>query len=578
MLRAAAILASLWICAGKAAAQEPSPAKDTCQDGMAVSVAAGKKFCVKPGSGESFKDCPECPEMVAVPAGTFIMGSPESEPGREPRLKGSERPRHSVTFGRPFAVGQFSITVGEYMACVKDGGCRPPEWDEPGSQYNIKTGSNDLYRSLGDALTGDRYPIFGVSWDDAKAYAAWLSNKTGKEYRLLSEAEREYVTRAGTEWPFWWGSSISTTQANYNGNYTYDGSAKGEFRKTALPVKSFSPNPWGLYQVHGNVWEWTEDCWHKNYLLAPSDGSAWTGEDCSRRVVRGGDFTNDPGVLRAAARINLYPGDRYDGVGFRLARILYESFKDCPECPEMVVIPAGNFTMGSPESDGREKPPHGVTFAKPFAVGRFSITVGEYMACVAGGGCKPPEWDGPGSQYNVKTGLSDLYTRFGDALTGDRYPIVGVSWQDAKAYAAWLSNKTGKEYRLLSEAEREYVTRAGTTRPYWWGSSISATQANYDGSATVLVKSFEPNPWGLYQVHGNVWEWTEDCWNADYRNAPSDGSAWTAGDCAYRVLRGGSWDDYPQDLRAARRLCYTPDNRNNNIGFRVAAGWQDLSR
>ncbi len=171
------------------------------------------------------------------------------------------------------AAGQFSVTVGEYRACVRAGGCRPPEWDEPSSKYNIKTGSDDHYKKLGEALTGDRYPIVGVSWDDAQAYAKWLSGKTGKSYRLLSEAEREYVTRAGTAAPFWWGSSISTEQANYDGNYTYAGGQKGEYRQRTVPVKSFQPNPWGLYQVHGNVWDWVEDCWNDNYpypVLLPS--------------------------------------------------------------------------------------------------------------------------------------------------------------------------------------------------------------------------------------------------------------------------------------------------------------------
>ena len=118
-----------------------------------------------------------------------------------------------------------------------------------------------------------RRPVINVSWDDAKAYVGWLSRKTGKTYRLLSEAEREYVTRAGTTTPFWWGTSISTQQANYNGNYTYGTGATGVSRRQTVLVDSFQPNPWGLYQVHGNVWEWTEDCWHDNYSGAPSDGS-----------------------------------------------------------------------------------------------------------------------------------------------------------------------------------------------------------------------------------------------------------------------------------------------------------------
>jgi formylglycine-generating enzyme required for sulfatase activity len=265
----------------------------------------------------------------------------------------------------------------------------------------------------------------------------------------------------------------------------------------------------------------------------------------------------------AAQRVELKPG---------------QSFKDCADCPEMVVVPAGSFTMGSPDSEpdhqSDESPQHEVTFAKPFAVGRFAVTFAEWDACVDAGGC---------GGYRP----SDISW---DRGRGDR-PVIDVSWDDAKAYVKWLSKKTGEEYRLLSEAEREYVARAGTTTPFWWGSSISTRQANYDGrytysggqtgeyrQKTLPVKSFEPNPWALYQVHGNIWEWVEDCLNGNYHNAPSDGSAWTTGNCGRRILRGGSWSSFPPNLRAARRGSGTPDNRGNGFGFRVAAGWQDLHR
>jgi formylglycine-generating enzyme required for sulfatase activity/uncharacterized caspase-like protein len=255
-------------------------------DGLLVVVAMGPNPCINPGSGESFKDCPDCPEMVIVPQGSFLIGSPESEPERSNR----EGPQHLVTIPKPFAAGQFTIRVKEYLACVSSGGCKPPEWQETGSQYNVKTGTSDHYKKLGNALTGDDYPIVGVSWDDAKAYAAWLSGKTGANYRLLSEAEREYAGRAGTATPFWWGSSVTPQQANYNGNNTYAGGGKGEYRQKTLSVNSFKPNPWGLYQVHGNVYDWAEDCWHDTYSGAPADGSPWTSAECRSRVLRNGSW------------------------------------------------------------------------------------------------------------------------------------------------------------------------------------------------------------------------------------------------------------------------------------------------
>jgi formylglycine-generating enzyme required for sulfatase activity len=261
---------------------------------------------VKPGSGQSFRDnladgqpCPVCPEMVVVPAGSFTMGSPASEKERSYQ----EGPQHSVRISQPLAVGRFSITFDDWDACVTDGGCRG-------------------HRARDEGFGRGKRPVINVNWDDAKSYAAWLSSKTGRTYRLLNESEREYVTRAGTTTPFWWGASISTSQANYNGNETYGSGAKGEYREKTLPVDSFQPNPWGLYQVHGNVWEWTEDCNHENYDGAPADGSAWISGDCRGHVFRGGSWYQVPWFARAASRDMTYTVDLNDQLGFRLGRTL----------------------------------------------------------------------------------------------------------------------------------------------------------------------------------------------------------------------------------------------------------------
>jgi formylglycine-generating enzyme required for sulfatase activity len=249
--------------------------------------------------GDSFKECDNCPEMVVVPIGSFIMGSPETEIGRGR----NEGPQHKVTFVYRFAVGRFSVTFDEWDACVTDGGCSgysPPDqgWGR------------------------GRRPVINVSRNDIKAYLAWLSHKTAMSYRLPSEAEREYVTRAGTTTPFWWGSSISTSQANYKGTEIYgDDGVRGEFRNQSLPVDSFAPNPWGFYQVHGNVSEWTEDCWHDNYIDAPSDGSAWTAPDCNQHVRRGGSIGSPPSALRSASRF-FSPPTVEPFLGFRVVRAL----------------------------------------------------------------------------------------------------------------------------------------------------------------------------------------------------------------------------------------------------------------
>jgi formylglycine-generating enzyme required for sulfatase activity len=260
---------------------------------------------IKPASGQSFRDrlangepCPLCPEMVVAPAGSFTMGSPPSELGRN-----DDEIQVPVTIDRPFAVGKFAITFDQWDACVAGGGCNG-------------------YRPADEGWGRGNHPVISVNWADAKAYAAWLSRKTGMTYRLLSEAEREYVTRAGTTTPFWWGSSISPNQANYDGRYAYADGPKGEYRQQTVPVGSFEANPWGLLNVHGNVREWTEDCWNDSNQGNPGNGNARTTGDCSLRVVRGGSWSGIPRILRAASRGKDPSDSRGSVVGFRLARTL----------------------------------------------------------------------------------------------------------------------------------------------------------------------------------------------------------------------------------------------------------------
>ena len=236
-----------------------------------------------------------------------------------------------------------------------------------------------------------------------------------------------------------------------------------------------------------------------------------------------------------------------------------ETFRDCSDvCPEMVVIPAGEFTMGSNDFYNA-KPPHTVSIARPFAVGRFSVTFDGWDACAAAKGCKAHPLD-----------VEDMGWGRG------RHPAINVPWDDAKEYAAWLSQKTGKFYRLLSEAEFEYAARAGTTTKYPWGDEIGNSNgcgSQWDGKQTAPVGSFKPNAFGLYDMHGNVWQWVEDAYSASYRGAPEDGSVWTGGGRSpSRIVRGGSWNSSPNFLRSAFRSdsLLLPIDRYYYIGFRVA--------
>jgi formylglycine-generating enzyme required for sulfatase activity len=252
--------------------------------------------------------------------------------------------------------------------------------------------------------------------------------------------------------------------------------------------------------------------------------------------------------------------------------------RDCEQCPELVLIPAGTFVMGSPANEPghqqHEAPQHEVSIAAPFAIGRFEVTFAEWDMCVKEGGCRhEPDDEGWGRE---------------------RMPAINVAWRDiAEQFLPWLASKSGKAYRLPSEAEWEYAVRAGGGGDAAYGSAADANAlCGYANTAdesgqvsgpggtgigcrdgfvnTAPVGSFKPNPWGIHDLSGNVWEWVADCWNESYDDAPADGSAWTAGDCGLRVVRGGSWSSAAAKLRAADRGWNRPDGRGPSIGFRVA--------
>lgn len=248
----------------------------------------------------------------------------------------------------------------------------------------------------------------------------------------------------------------------------------------------------------------------------------------------------------------------------------FEGFRECSDCPLMLMIRGGSFTQGAPASEPQsqddERPTREVT-VPPFAIGQTEVTFAQWDACVADAGCS----HNPGDQAWGR---------------GDR-PVINVNWNDAQEFVAWLSKRTGEDYRLPSESEWEYATRAGNTSRFNTGDCITAAQANFDGRIpasacsetgyrvqTVPVKSFAPNALGLYDTHGNVWEWVQDCWNSSYAGSPTDGSAWMKGDCSSAVLRGGSWNDFGQYLRSANRLDNTRGNRSIYSGFRVARSVQ----
>ncbi len=529
------------------------------------------------------------PDMIEVPGGEFWMGSPATE--RDGNA--SERPRRKVHV-EPFAIGRTEVTFAQY-----------DEFIEARGKANGRSNPDD--NGWGRA----KQPVINVSWEDAAAYAAWLSEETGEQYRLPSEAEWEYAARAGTSAPFWTGRCIDTTQANYDGKRGYAGcgGTSGVSRKQTLPVASFKPNPFGLHDTAGNVWEWVQDPWHASYVGAPAGGSPWEDGGRPFRIIRGGSFAEKAGILRSAVRDAVGPKVRGTSLGFRLARTSHATppgtaglaeagagsaasskvegpqsnreavpasaqqhapmrlASELPFVLEMIVLPGGVFSMGSlrdePERHASERPRHEVLIA-PFALGKTEVTFAQYDAFVEATAQRKPSDSGWGR--------------------GDR-PVINVSWNDALAYTAWLSKETGETYRLPSEAEWEYAARAGMQTQFWTGRCIHTDQANYDGRydygdcgaktgvyrrQTVPVGSFRANPWGIHDIAGNVWEWVQDRYHVGYLGAPADSSAWESGKNPERVLRGGSWFDVPRVLRSANRSSGRPENWSYMVGFRVA--------
>lgn len=245
-----------------------------------------------------WRDCEaaHCPWLVTVPAGTFLMGSPDTEPGRHP----DESPRRKVTL-RAYAIGQHEVTFAQWDACVAAAGCAAQPRDQGWGR-------------------GDR-PAMRITFDMAQAYVAWLSRQTGQRYRLPSEAEWEYAARAGTDTPFGLGERIDPSVANMAGGFTYNGSKPGIDRQRTVPVGSLPANAWGLHEMHGNVLEWTADCWHEDYRGAPKDARPWL-KDCSqpdRHVLRGGSWYDRASDLRSAFRSGLWTGNE-NAVGLRVVR------------------------------------------------------------------------------------------------------------------------------------------------------------------------------------------------------------------------------------------------------------------
>ena len=494
-------------------------------------------------------------EMILIPGGKFLMGSPTTEVGRN-----DSETQHEVKITQPYYLGKHEVTQ--------------EQWEE-------------VMRGNPSATKGAKLPVTMVSWEDCQEFIKKLNAKTNHDYRLPTEAEWEYACRAGTVTAYSFGERI--TKSNSNSKF-------GTSRGKAVIVGSFKANGFGLFDMHGNVWEWCED-WFGAYASGTVTAPKGPGMG-EYRVLRGGSFLSPDWRARSSSRGNFgKPTYKLNGdVGFRLAITADIKNVAAPTVPkfdptevmpakgilliapfseakakevqkevakslkkeveekadlgngvslDLILIPAGKFMMGSPESEVGHKDnetQHEVTLTKPFYIGKYEVTQEQWQAVM-------------GNNPSVTKGV--------------KLPVTNVSWNDCQDYIKKLNAKTNGGYRLPTEAEWEYACRAGTTTVYYFGNNITKKDANFGGSGRqVPVGDYFANSFGLYDMHGNVWELCED-WVEDYLNgAVLDPKGPEKG--KIRVGHGGSFDHSASSARSSNRGGLTPSEMGSSVGFRLA--------
>lgn len=448
-------------------------------------------------------------DFVSIAPASFTMGSPESEEGRD----NDEGPQHTVTFANGFEIGKYEITQGQWRSVM---GTDPS-----------KFGNCDVC------------PVESVSWNDAQEFIAKLNARNdGFRYSLPTEAQFEYVMRGGTTGEFAGELDALGWYAPNSGNKT-------------RPVGQKQRNVYGIYDLHGNAQEWVQDAYTADYDGAPADGSARRfGPDPIRRVIRGGSWIDPAKYFRSAFRITRPPDDRNEYTGFRVVRVPFSRgmAANLPKF-EFAAIPPGTFMMGSPEGeaerDSDEEPLHEVRIARGFEIGKYEVTQAQWEAVM-------------GSNPSKFAGCAQC-------------PVDNVSWNDVQEFLAILNARSdGFRYNLPTEAQFEYVMRAGTTGAFAGEAGDLGWYGPNSERRTHPVGQKAANPFGVYDLHGNVQEWTQDVYAGDYSGVPTDGSARTVGDePVRRVIRGGSWIDDQKYFRSAWRVSRPPDDRNEYDGFRL---------
>jgi len=617
---------------------------------------------------DRLSDGGEGPEMVSLPLGSFLMGSPVDE---EERFE-DEGPQHRVQIDEPYALAKYPVTFEEYDTfCAATGREKPDD------------------RGWGRG----RLPVINVDWEDARAYCEWLSEQTGAPYHLPSEAEWEYACRAGTTTRYWWGDDWDPKAAN--------GPDSGHEKTTE--VGSYPQNPWGLHDTHGNVWEWCEDTWAGDYTTPRTQTAFPSNDGDARRVIRGGPWDGRARLCRAAYRGGVAPEDRDVSLGFRPARGKASGALAGSGGAAGAFGPARGAVSGAngQRTERGESPPsHGdgeSGFSNPGLIHRRVMPGGSASILLAelppapfvirtdraelviqrltrsdlGGWasglgrdryglwadfaiddirqrlrwCPPGRFwmgspeneagrydnEGPQTDITLEQGFwlfdtpvtQELY----EAVTGKKNPsrfisptrpVENVDWNDAQDFMARINERLkqldgdgdGLQFTLPSEAQWEYACRAGTAeatyagpleilgankapildKVAWYGgnsgkdfelekgddsSGWPEKQYDHRKAGTMPVKMKSANPWGFYDMLGNVWEWCEDAWQGSHEGAAPDASprqgSQQGGD-SRRVIRGGSWNGGAWFCRAAVRDRVAPVARFDDLGFRPARG------
>jgi len=464
------------------------------------------------------------PEMVSLKNTplTFNMGSPKDEKGRW-NHDDREGSVHLVNLSA-FSIGKYPITVNQFRLFIDESGYRTDaERGEGAVVYHEKVWSQKRDANWKNPYfeQNEDHPVVCISWNDARAYCDWISQQTQEEYRLLTEAEWEYACRSGSETRYFFGDDDKSL-AKFSW-YSENSNDKTH------PINLRKPNQFGLHETHGNIWEWVNDWYDKEYYKhSPVENPRGPGES-SYRAFRGCSWHNASEDCRSAFRRGRRPSFCDATLGFRLARtnpdpayplspdnVPHEKLCDflsdgkTPASP-MSWVPDGSFLMGSQDNEDKrnsdEGPCHSVKL-KGFSVGQHPVTVGQFHRFVKATGYKTETEDIGNSNWNKK---SKVYWADPGFVQTDYHPVVCLSWNDAKAYCNWVSDETGEHYHLLTEAQWEYACRAGSITTYHFDNEASkledyAWYSKNSANQTNPVCRKKGNKWGLYDVYGNVWE------------------------------------------------------------------------